>query len=143
MRPKLSSKGRILAVLLVVFVFCDILLSPIGFETRGSAILSSASSIPWFILLIAGLVLNIVALIALFFRPRLTSILAIIGSIVYIIVLVADQVGLVISISPPPLITDVEIVTLVVLLATLIYSARIFNETRVRASPSKTHQIDS
>ena len=125
---KLSSNGKILAVLLVVFVVCDILLSPVGFETRGPAILSNASSIPWFILLIGGLALNIIALLMSGFRPRPASILTLIGSVIYIIVLLGDQAGLVTSITPPIGITAVEIVTLLVLLTTLFYARRVYIE---------------
>ena len=114
---------------MVVFVFCDILLSPLGFETRGPAILSNAVSLPWFGLLIGGLILNIVTLILLSFRGRASSIIALVGSVIYIFLL-ADQAGLIISIRPPSSITDVEIVTFVVLVVTLLYASRVYRETR-------------
>jgi hypothetical protein len=82
---RLSLNGRVLAVLLGVFVVGDILLSPLGFETRGAAILSNPASLPWFGLLIGGLVLNIVSLILIFFRAHIASALALVGSVVYIV----------------------------------------------------------
>lgn len=133
--PRLSSNGKLLAILLVVFVFCDILLSPIGFETRGSAILSNAASLPWFGLLIGGLILNILALIILFFRARISSILTLVGSPVYIAVLLGDQAGLVTSIRPPVLITDVEVVTFFVLLAVLFFASRLYRESHIKIGP--------
>src|ERR1700674_5839702 len=93
---KLSRNAKMLAILLIVF---DFLLSPLGFETRGSAILGNASSRPWLGLLFGGLILNIFALILVPSRPRIASILTIIGSLAYIMLGVADQAGLVTSIG--------------------------------------------
>ena len=122
---RITTNEKVLAALLVVFIFCDILLSPVGFETRGQAILSNSASLPWFALLIIGLVLNIGALIVLFFRSRLSSSIAILGSILYLAVLVADQARLVTAIPPPQLITDVELVTFVVLVGAIVSAVRV------------------
>jgi hypothetical protein len=130
----LSSNGKVLAVLLLVFVFCDILLSPLGFETRANAILGNTSSLPWFAGLVVGLVLNIAALILVFFRPRAAGTAAFVGSLIYLIVLLGDQAGLVVSIRPPPLITDVEVVTFFVLIGTLFFAWRVY--TAGRSSPA-------
>ena len=127
MKP--TGNGKTLAILLIVFVFCDILLSPLGFETRGSAILGNPASLPWFGLLIAGLILNIVSLVLLSFRPRASSIFAIAGSFIYILVLIGDQAGVVTPIRPPPLITDVEIPTFIVLVVTLFFASRVYTES--------------
>ena len=122
-----STNGKVLAILLVLFVFCDILLSPLGFETRANAILGNAASLPWFGGLVAGLVLNIAALVLIFFRPRAAGVSSFVGSLVYMIVLLGDQEGLVVSVRPPPLITDVEIVTFFVLVGTLFFSWRVYS----------------
>jgi len=135
-KPKLSQNGKILLVLLVVFVICDILLSPIGFETRGSEILSHASSVAWFGGLIVGLVLNIAALVVLFFRPRASSILAIVGSLVYIAVIIGDQAHLIWD-TPPAAITDVEIVTVIVLVAVISFASRIYAESRPKMTKTQ------
>jgi len=42
---KLSHDGKILAVLLLAFIVCDILLTPLGFETRASAVLGNPVSL--------------------------------------------------------------------------------------------------
>lgn len=136
-KPKLSRSAKVLAVLLIVFVFCDILLSPLGFETRGSAILGHMASLPWFGLLIVGLVLNLASLIILFFRRRPSSILAIVGSLIYVAVLLGDQAGFVVSIRPPPLITDVEIVTFFVLVAVIYFASRVYRESQPNMSPRR------
>jgi hypothetical protein len=126
---KLSGDGKVLAILLVVFVLCDFLLSPLGFETRGAAILGSLTSLPWLVVLFGGLILNILALITVAFRPRIASILAIVGSIAYIAVGFADQAGLVSSVRAPVLIADVEVVAIIVLAAVLFLHSRVYLES--------------
>jgi hypothetical protein len=125
---RLSRNGKILAVLLLVFVFCDFLLSPLGFETRGSAILGNPASAPWLGLLFGGLILNILALILLGFKSRVASVLTIIGSVGYIVLAFADQLELVTSVKTPPLITDVEVVTVVVLAAVIYFASKVYSE---------------
>jgi hypothetical protein len=66
------------------------------------------------------------------FRARVASILALLGSAIYIVPLLGDQAGLINPIGPPPLITDVEIVTFFVLVMTLLYAARLFRESPPR-----------
>jgi hypothetical protein len=126
---KLSSNGKALAIMLIVFVFCDFLLSPLGFETRGSAILGSAASRPWLVLLFGGLILNIFALILVSFRPKVASILTIIGSVGYIILAFGDQAGLVTPLKAPQSISAVEIVTVAVLFAVLFFASRVYRES--------------
>jgi hypothetical protein len=126
---KASRDAKILAILLVVFVFLDFLLSPAGFETRASAIFSNPSSLPWLGLIFGGLILNVVSLILVLFRPRVAAILAMIGTIVYIIPLVADQAHIFTPLPAPPLIADVEGVTAVVLLGVFISAARVFGKS--------------
>jgi hypothetical protein len=130
----LTRNGKALAALLIVFVFCDFLLSPLGFETRGSAILGNPASLPWLGLLFGGLILNILYLVLVSFRHRTASILTIIGSTAYILLGFADQAGLVTPISPPALITDVEITTILVLVAALFFGSRVYKESAKFAS---------
>lgn len=133
----LSRDGRILAALLLVFVFCDLLLSPLGFETRGSAILGSASSRPWLVLLFGGLILNIVSLILVFSSPRAAAILSIVGSIGYIALGLADQAGLVTPLRAPTAISAVEVVTLLVLLGVIFIASRVYREIAPNVLGSK------
>lgn len=123
---KASRDAKVLVILLLAFIFCDFLLSPLGFETRASAIFKNPSSLPWLGLLFAGLILNIVSLILVLFRPRMASIFAMIGTIVYLIPLIADQEHLFTPLAPPPLIADVEGVTAVVLLGVFISAVRLY-----------------
>ncbi len=124
---KASRDAKILAILLVVFVFCDILLSPVGFETRASAIFKDPAALRWLGLLFGGLILNVVSLILVFFRARIASILAMIGTVVYLIPLIADQAHIFTPLAPPPLIADVEGVTAVVLLGVFISAVRVYS----------------
>ena len=131
----MTGTAKTLAILLIVFVFCDFLLSPLGFETRGSAMLGNLASLPWLGLLFGGLILNIISLILVPFRPRTASILAIVGSTVYIAVGLADQAGFVTSIRAPVLIADVEVVTIVLLVGVLFLASRVYKEGATKLPP--------
>jgi hypothetical protein len=124
----MTGTAKTLAILLIVFVFCDFLLSPLGFETRGSALLGNPASLPWLGLLFGGLILNIISLILLRSRPRTASILAIVGSIAYIVVGLGDLAGFVSSLRAPVLIADVEVVTIVLLVGVLFLASRVYKE---------------
>jgi hypothetical protein len=127
---KASRDAKILAVLLLLFVFCDLLLSPVGFETRASAIFKDPSSLPWLGILFAGLILNVLSLILVLFRPRVASVLAMIGTVVYLVPLIADQLHIFTQLAPPPLIADVEGVTAVVLLGVFISAVRLYGKLK-------------
>ena len=123
---KLSHDGRILVVLLLLFVVCGILLTPLGFETRASAVLGNPASLPWLGLGFAGLILIAVSAILLFFRPRIASGLATIGSIASGFLFLADQVGLAVPIRPPTTITAVEVVATVLAAAIVLFAFRVY-----------------
>jgi hypothetical protein len=126
---RLSHDGRILVTLLIAFVICGILLSPLGFETRASAFLSSPASLPWLGLAFGGLILNLGSLVLAFFKARTASMLATLGSIASVALFVADQAGLAISIRPPPAITALEAVTTAVAGAIIFVASRVYRET--------------
>src|SRR2546428_12856400 len=105
-----SRNGKILAFLLLMFIACGILLTPLGFETRESAVLGNPASLPWLCLGFSGLILNVVSLILVFWRARIASILATIGSIGSAFLFLPDQAGVAVSIRPPPAITAVLII---------------------------------
>lgn len=126
---KLSRNGRILATLLIVLIVGGILLTPLGFETRASAFLASPSSRLWLVLAFVGLILTPASLLILFFRPRIASILATIGSIALVVLSLADQAGLAVSIPPPLPITVLEVVTTAIIAVILFFSSRVYKET--------------
>jgi hypothetical protein len=125
---RLSRNGKAMAILLVVFVFCDFLISPLVFETRGAAIIGNPASLRWLVVLFGGLLLNVFALILVAFRPRIAAILAIIGSVAYIVVSLADQAGLVTSVRAPVVVADIEVVAVIVLLAVLYFASKVYAE---------------
>jgi hypothetical protein len=111
---KLSNASRILAVILAVYIVCDILLTPLaGLETRpvakvtglGFAVLG---------LLFAGLALAIVAIVLLFRRSRRAPVVAIIAAVLYLPAFLAEQAGLFSAFRPPTGIERVEVVQAVI-----------------------------
>src|SRR2546428_8527831 len=118
-----SRNGKILAFLLLMFIACGILLTPLGFETRASAVLGNPASLPWLGLGFSGLILNVVSLILVFWRARIASILATIGSIGSAFLFLADQAGVAVSIRPPPAITAGAIIASLVLVVTISLSS--------------------
>ena len=124
-----QNNGRILAILLLVFLVLGVLRSPLGFETRAPAFLSNSSFLPWLGLGLSGLILTIVSLVLVFFKPRIASILATIGSIGSLALFLGDQAGLAAPVRPPPTITVLEIVTTVVIAAILFIAARLYKES--------------
>ena len=123
------NNGRILAILLLVSLVLGVLLSPLGFETRAPAFLSSPSFLPWLGLGLTGLSLSIVSLVLVFFKPRIASMLAIIGSFGSVALFLGDQVGVAAPVRPPPAITVLETVTTVVIAAIIFIAARLYKES--------------
>src|SRR5438093_3488999 len=114
---KLSHNAKILALLLLMFIACGILLTPLGFETRASAVLGNPASLPWLGLGFNNLILNAVSLILLFIKTQITSILTTIGSIGSTFLFLTNQTKITISIKPPPTITTIEIIATVLIVA--------------------------
>src|SRR2546422_7597364 len=123
---KLSHNAKILALLLLMFIACGILLTPLGFETRASAVLGNPASLPWLGLGFSGLILNVVSLILVFWRARIASILATIGSIESAFLFLADQAGVAVSIRPPPTITAVVGIATPLIVAIIFLSFRVY-----------------
>ena len=123
------NNGRILAILLLVSLVLGVLLSPLGFETRSPAFLSSPSFLPCLGLGLTGLILSLVSLVLVFFKPRIASILATIGSIGSLALFLGDQAGLAAPVRRPLPITVLEIVTTVVIAAILFIAARLYKES--------------
>ncbi len=115
----LTSKAKVLAGLLVVFVICDILLTPLGgLETR-SISNATATGFATLALLFFGLALNVASLVTLFRRPRIAPTLAIVGSIFFFPAIIADQVGLWSTQQRPIAISYLEIFTGILLIVVL------------------------
>lgn len=130
-----SGRGRALAVLLVVYIVSDILLTPLGgLETRPSANVTALGFIT-VSLFFVGLALTVASLVLLFYRPRRLPIVAIFAGILYFPVFIADQSGNFSSVQPPAAIATLEIVQALVALATIFLASSIYRQ-RTPSTPS-------
>ena len=114
-----------LAVLFVVGLVIDFLLSPLGFETRESQLRSWASA-GYFI--VVGFLLPIAGLASLFKRPRLAGVLAIINAASLFFTVPADQAKFFFKVSPPTAVTIGEFVLVLVGIGYMLCGQRIYLE---------------
>ncbi len=124
---KLSPNARILAVTLVAYIICDVLLTPAGLETRqlnGITTLGVAT----LVLIFIGLAMIAVSLVFLFRNSRLSSILATLGLLLYFPAFLADRTGYFAAQVPPDAITVVEFVQVVIAVIGLVFAWRINRE---------------
>ncbi len=125
---KLSSRGRVLAGLLVLYILFDILLTPLGgLETRPSTNVTTVGYVT-VSLLFVGLALSLVSLIMLFYKPRRSPMVAIVAAILYFPAFIADQTGYFSSLQPPNAISVLEIVQAVVALVTIFVASSIHRQ---------------
>jgi hypothetical protein len=118
--------GRALAVLLVVYILSDVLLTPLGgLETRPSADVTTVGFIT-VSLFFVGLALSVVSLVLLFYKPRRSPIVGIIAGILYFPVFIADQSGYFSSLQPPTAIAALEIVQALVALVTIFLASSLY-----------------
>ena len=120
---------RILAVLFVIGLVIDFLLSPLGFETRESELRSWASA-GYFI--IVGFVLPIAGLILLFRRPRIAGVLAIIDAAALFFTAPADQAKFFFKVGPPPAVTIGEFVLILVGIGYMLCGQRTYLENTTK-----------
>lgn len=108
-RPLLiAGAERILAVALVAYAVCDILLTPpAGLETRDPAKLTGLGYAVLGLLFI-GLALAIVALVLLFRSSRRAPIVAVVAAVLYLPAFLSEQAGLFSALRPPVAIQRVE-----------------------------------
>jgi len=114
-----------LAVLFVVGLVIDFLLSPLGFETRESQLRSWASA-GYFI--VVGFLLPIAGLASLFKRPRLAGVLAIVNAASLFFTAPADQAKFFFKVSPPTAVTIGEFVLVLVGIGYMLCGQRIYLE---------------
>lgn len=127
----LSSKAQVLAILLVLFVICDILLTPLGgLETRSISNTTTVGLVT-LVFLFIGLALNVASLITLFRKPKLAPTLAIIGSICFFPAIIADQTGLFSTQQRPIAISYLEIFTGLLLIVVIGLASMIRGENSV------------
>jgi hypothetical protein len=115
---KLGNGRSALVVELTASVVLAVLLSPLGFETRPSADLTLLGLISIGAVAVGSL-LDLAAIVLLSRRVRLASLLALIGSVVFLVPIVTDQAGAFFSLPSPTVISVLEYVFLVVLIVAL------------------------
>ncbi len=129
---KLRPNARILAVALVAYIICDVLLTPAGFETRqleGITTLGAAT----LVLIFIGLAMIAGSLVFLFRNSRLSSILATIGLLLYFPAFLADRTGTFATQGPPNAITVVEFVQVIIAAIGLVFAWRLYKEQPAKA----------
>jgi len=123
---------QMLAVLFVVGLVIDFLLSPLGFETRESELRSWASAV-YFV--IVGFLIPIAGLVSLFRRPRLGGILAIIDAAALFFTAPADQAKFFFKVAPSPAVTIGEFILILVGIGYMLFGQRIYLENATKKAP--------
>lgn len=112
----LSNSGKVVAVILAVYIVLDILLTPLaGLETRPVAKVT-ALGIASLGLLFLGLALAVISLVLLFRRSRRAPVVAIVAALLYLPAVLAEQTGHFSNLRPPSAIERVELLQVVVAL---------------------------
>lgn len=111
---KLSITERILALTLLAYIVCDVLLTPLGgIETRDPARVTTVG-IAALTLLFVGLALSIVALVLLFRGSERSSLVGIIAAVLYFPAFLTELTGHFSSLQAPIGIVRVELVQAVI-----------------------------
>jgi hypothetical protein len=112
---RLSKGSAALVAALAASVILAVLLSPLGFERRPPTDLTLIGYLS-----IGAVLLDSAAIILIFRRVSLAAILAIVGSVIFLVPSVTDKAGVFFSAPAPPVISTLEYVHVVVLLVTLL-----------------------
>jgi len=130
---RLGKAPAALAVALASSVILAVLLSPLGFERRPPAELTLIGYLS-IGAVAAGILLDVVAIVLIFRRVRLGAILAMAGSVVFLVPSVTDKARLFFSAPAPPVIDVLEYVHVGVLLVTLLLAWSVYRGS----SPGET-----
>jgi hypothetical protein len=133
-RMKFAGAGRILAVALVAYAVCDILLTPpAGLETRDPAKVTGLGDAVLGLLFV-GLALAIVALVLLFRSSRRAPIVAIVAAVLYLPAFLSEQASRFSALRPPVAIQRVELVQAAVAVIVIGLGAWLFRGTQGQLS---------
>jgi hypothetical protein len=125
---KLSRKANYMALLLVVYVIADFLLTPLGgLETRPVANVTT-TGVATLGLLFTGLALNIICLILILRNYKRAPIFGILGSLLYFPAPIAEFTGQFSSLKPPLGIAYLEVIEAIIAIAIIGMSALILRE---------------
>jgi hypothetical protein len=123
-----SGYGKLLILLLVAFLTCDFLLTPLGWETRSVSRVTFIGLVTLGILFL-GLALDLASIVATFRRPKAAAVLAIVGSFCYFPVFLTDQTHQFSALDPPVNIVYVEWLALVVALGVIGVAVQLYRKT--------------
>ena len=122
---RLGKAPAALVVALASSAILAVLLSPLGFERRPTTELTLIGYLS-IAAVAAGILLDLAAIVLIFRRVRLAAILAIVGSVVFLVPSVTDKAGLFFSAPAPPVISVLEYVHVGVLLVTLLLAWSVY-----------------
>jgi hypothetical protein len=123
-----SGYAKFLVLLLVAFLACDFLLTPLGWETRSISKVTFVGLLTLGILFL-GLALDLASIVASFRRPKAAAVLAIVGSLCYFPVFLIDQTHQFSTLDPPVSIVYVEWLAFVVALGVMGVSIQLYRTT--------------
>ncbi len=120
---------RLFAIVMVVYLVIDFLLTPYGgLETRTFAAVTT-TGLATVGLLFVGLALIVASLVLLAVKSRRSSTLAIIGALLYFPAFFADYTGQFSASPPPAAIASLEIVQALVAIVTILLALQSRRET--------------
>jgi len=120
---------RLFAVVMIVYLILDFFLTPFGgLETRTFAT-TTTTGYATVGLLFVGLALIVASLVSLAIGPRRSSVLAIVGALLYFPVFLADYTGQFSSVPAPSAIASLEIVQALVAIVIILLALQSRRET--------------
>ena len=131
---KLSRNEKILAFVFAVMSICGFLFTPLGLETRPLSALRSYALIPFFL---AGTILDVVSLVLIFKKPRISAVTGIVAAIMYVFLTPGDQAEIFFVGVPVPVgITINEIVALIASIVVLLFAPIVYIANQGSSKPS-------
>ena len=124
---RLGNRHMALLVALISSIVLAVLLSPLGFERRPPADLTLVGYIS-IGAVAGGVLLDLAAIVLLFRRPRAAAVVAMMGSVAFLIPTMTDKAGAFFSLPAPPVISVLEYIHLGVLLVTLLLAWTVYRE---------------
>ena len=131
---KLSSSTLALLLVTMACILVIILLTPLGFETRPQSDLKTFGYVA-IGTIFTGLGMFLLSIGLLFRRVHLSSILAIIASMLFFVPVIGDRVGAFFSVPIPPTINVLEYLLAVVLLADILIALRVYRQSAASKQP--------
>lgn len=133
---RLGGARLALAAALALSVVFAVLLSPLGFERRPPAGLTPVGYVS-IGAVVAGVLLDLAAIALVFRRVRVAAILALVGSVAFLIPNVTDKAGVFFTVPAPPVIGTLEFVHLGVVVVTLLLASVVLRRSERGLTPQR------